>query len=327
MDARPLRGLIVAGALLMGTGLAGVSSITALWQAGLLAGVIALGASLAGSLAGSALVVRAFPVGRERALGLASLGTSAGGALLPPIAAFLIQSSGWRASLAILGASSAALVGLAAWLAIPAEIDRPVARSTARQEPKLSWGAVLRARNFWPITLAMMIVYGSNTALIGHLPALATDHGIPVEKTAWLVSGMALASLAGKLAYAALGNRFDPRTPVWLASAVVAPAMLMMLVSPRYEVLLGVALANGLGTGSLLPAWSALVARCFGAVQFAGVMGLSRLCAYPLIATGGLLAALSKDLTGSYDLVFQGFLAASLLLAGLPLLMRIPERV
>ena len=33
----------------------------------------------------------------------------------------------------------------------------------------------------------MMIVYGSNTALIGHLPALASDHGIPAEKAAWLV--------------------------------------------------------------------------------------------------------------------------------------------
>ena len=96
-----------------------------------------------------------------------------------------------------------------------------------------------------------------------------------------------------RVRYAA--HRFDPRAPLWLASAVVAPAMVMVLVSPRYEVLLGMALANGLGTGSLLPAWSALVARCFGAVQFAGVMGLSRLCAYPLIATGGLLAALSKE--------------------------------
>jgi hypothetical protein len=138
---------------------------------------------------------------------------------------------------------------------------------------------------------------------------------------------MAIASLGGKLAYAAAGDRVDARAPIWLACAVLVPALLFLLMSPRYEVLLAMAIANGLGTGSLLPAWSGLIARCFGTARFAAVMGLSRLCAYPLIATGGLLAALSKDLTGSYDLVFQAFLAAALLVAGLPLLMRIPARV
>jgi MFS family permease len=100
-----------------------------------------------------------------------------------------------------------------------------------------------------------------------------------------------------------------------------------VLVAPNFEVLLGMALANGLGTGALLPAWSGLVARCFGPAQFAGVMGLSRLCTYPLLATAGLLAGLSKDLTGSYDLVFEGFLAASLAVLLLPFRIRVPQRV
>jgi MFS family permease len=327
MDARPLRGLIVAGSLLMGAGLAGVSQITALWQAGLLAGAIALGTSLCGSLAGSALVVRAFTEGRQRALGLASLGTSAGGALLPPIAVGLIEAHGWRGALALLGVGSGLLLALTAALAVPMQLDRPAPQDARGAEKGSSWSEVLRSRNFWPITLPMMVIYASNTALIGHLPALASDQGIPAARAALLVPSMALASLAGKLVYAAAADRFDARAPLWLATAVLVPALLLVLIAPRYEFLLAMAVANGLGTGSLLPAWSGLVARCFGTARFAAVMGLSRLCTYPLIATGGLLAGLSKDLTGSYDPVFQGFLAAALLVALLPFRMRIPARV
>jgi MFS family permease len=141
------------------------------------------------------------------------------------------------------------------------------------------------------------------------------------------VSALAAFSLVGKLLYSAFAERFDPRAPIWLAGAVQVPALLLLVLAPRFEVMLATAAASGLGTGSLLPAWSALVARCFGAPHFAGVMGLSRLAAYPLIATGGVLAALSKDLTGSYDLGFQGFLAASFAVIVLPFLMRVPRRV
>jgi cyanate permease len=328
IDARPVRGLMVGGALAMGAAIGAASRALELWQAGVLAGVIALGSSLCGTLAGSALVVRAFAAGRERALGLASVGTSAGGVIMPLLAVPLIGALGWRDALWALGAASGLLLAVVAWLGIPPASDRPVLRDTARDGiAKLSALAVLRARNFWPITLSMMVVYGTNTALIANLPALASDLGVAAGRRAWLVSGLAGASLVGKLIYSAFAHRVDARAPVWLASAAMVPALAALLVLPTFPVMLASSIASGLGTGALLPAWSALVARCFDPAQFAGVMGMSRLCAYPLIAGGGALAAFSKDATGSYDAGFLGFLAASALVGLLPFLMRVPQRV
>jgi MFS family permease len=327
IDVSPLRGLMVAGALAMGAAVAAASQAAELWQAGVLAGAVALGSSLCGSLASSALIVRGFPTGRERALGLASVGTSAGGFVMPLIAVPLIGALGWRDALLALGVVSALLLAIAAWLGIPLGADRPLRRNAARSSPTLSTWAVLRARNFWPITFAAMVVYGTNVALIANVPALAGDLGIPAGQRALLVPALALASLVGKLVYSAVGNRIDPRAPLWLASAVMVPALLLLIVFPHFPVMLAISVASGLGTGALLPAWSALVARCFGEAQFAAVMGLSRLCAYPLIATGGAIAAFSKDATGSYDAGFLGFLAASALVTLLPFLMRVPQRV
>jgi MFS family permease len=327
LDLRPVRGSIASGALLMGAGIAALAQITALWQAALLAGLIALGASLCGSLAASALVVRAIPDRRERALGLASVGTSAGGFVFPLLVVPLIGAFGWRGALAALGSAAALLLGSAAWLGTPREADPPPRGEALRRTGGPSVRGALASRNFWAITLAMMLVYGTNTALIAHLPALAGDSGVSAAQAALLVPALALASLVGKLAYSAVGDRVDARLPIWLAAGALAPALALLLVFPRFEVMLGIAVANGLGTGSLLPAWSGLVARCFGSARFAAVLALSRMCAYPLIAAGGMLAAFSKDVTGSYATGFGGFLVGCLLVAFLPFLMRLPRQV
>lgn len=327
LDTRPVRGSIALGALLTGAGIAGISGIGALWQAALLAGLIALGVSLGGALASSALVVRALPNGRERALGLASVGTSAGGFVFPLLVAPAIDVLGWRGALLVLGAASALLLGAGAWFGVPRALDRPPGRAAARRETEASSLDALRSVDFWAITAAMMLVYGTNTALIGHLPALAADSGLNSARAALLVPALAISSLIGKLGYSAWGDRLDARAPIWLAAGVIAPALALLLAFPRFEVMLGVAVANGLGTGSLLPAWSELVARCFGAVRFAAVLALSRLCSYPLIATGGMIAAYSKDETGSYALAFGGFLVGALAAAFLPFAMRVPPRV
>jgi MFS family permease len=328
IDVRPLRGLMAGGALGLAAALAAASRSLELWHGGVLAGVVALGSVLCGTLAGSALVVRVFPAGRERALGLASVGTSAGGVVMPLLAVPLIAALGWRDALLALGIAAGLLLAAVAWLGIPAGSDRPVLRDAAHGgAAKLSVPAVLLSRNFWPITFSMMVVYGTNTALIANLPGLAGDLGVPAGQRAWLVSGLAAASLVGKLIYSAIGHRFDPRAPIWLAGSTMVATLALLVVVPGFPMMLASSVASGLGTGALLPAWSALVARCFGAAQFAGVMGLTRLCAYPLIAGGGALAALSKDVTGSYDAGFLAFLAASALVVLLPFLMRVPQRV
>jgi MFS family permease len=324
VDARPVRPIMVAGALLLGGSLASLSRIESGGQGGLLIVALAAGAALGGSLPASALVVRAFERDPRRALGLASVGTSAGGFLMPVIASALIVRADWREALLLLGGVSAVLLASSAGLGIPANSDRPPRPDAGRP---FEWQGAMRAWNFWLITGYMTLIYGTNQALIFHLPAFANDAGIPFERAAWLASVLALFSLLGKLVYSAVGNRFDVRAPLWIAGALQAPALLLLIVSPTYPVMLVMAAVNGLGTGAVLPAWSALVARCFDPPSFGRVLGLTRLVAHPLMSISPVLAAWIHGSTGSYQLAFQGFLVAALVVAWLPLLIRVPGRV
>jgi MFS family permease len=252
------------------------------------------------------------------------VGTSAGGFLMPLIAGALIARMGWRDALLCLGALGGLLLASAARFGVPARADLP-AGSAAPQS--FSWRGALRAPNFWLITVYMALIYGTNTALITHLPAFARDTGSAVGWSALIASVFALFSLLGKLVYSAVGDRLDVRAPLWLAGAMQAPALLLLLALPSYPVLLVAAAANGLGTGAVLPAWSALIARCFSGASFGRVLGFSRLFAQPVMSMSAVLAGWAHDATGSYQPAFQGFLAASLVVAVLPLLIRVPQRV
>jgi MFS family permease len=324
VDVRPVRPIMLAGALLLGGTLIALSAVGSARQGGLLFVALGVGAALGGSLPASALVVRAVARDPRRALGLASVGTSLGGFVMPLAASALIARAGWREALFWLGALAAVVLAASAWFAIPARVDRPAPMDAQRP---FHWSTALGERNFWLITAYMTLLYGTNTGLIAHLPAHANDAGIPVERAALLASTLALFSLLGKLVYAAVGDRVDVRAPLWIAGALQAPALLLLLVSPGYAAMLLMAAVNGLATGGVLPAWGALVARCFGAPTFGRVFGLSRLLAHPLLSTSTVLTGWVHASTGSYELAFQGYVAASLVVAAIPFLIRLPERV
>jgi MFS family permease len=324
VDARPVRRIMLAGALLVGGSLAALSTIGAAWQGGLLLLALAAGTALGGSLPASALLVRTLPHSQRLALGLASVGTSAGGFALPPLAAKLIEQSGWRGALLWLGALGAAVLVASAWLGIPERADRAVRVDPARA---FAWRTALGAPSFWLITGYMTLLLGTNVALLAHLPAFARDTGFTANQAAQLASALALSALLGKLVYSAVAERLDVRAPLWLAGVVQAPALALLLAEPSYPVLLATAAINGLGTGAVLPAWSALVARCFDPAAFARVLGLSRLCATPVMSASAVLAGWIHDTTGGYEPAFQVFLASSLVAAALPFLIRVPRRI
>ena len=117
---------------------------------------------------------------------------------------------------------------------------------------------------------------------------------------------------------------FEIRAPLYLAAGVQLATMAVLLTSkPAFELLAAVAVCNGLGTGAVLPAWSALVARCFGTAHFGEVLGWMRPISLPVMNIGLLLAAYVKDTTGSYDIAWQAFAAMALATGLLPLWMQI----
>lgn len=328
VDRFGARPVMLVGAIWLGLGIAAVGAVTALWQIGVLLVLgVAVGSTLAGTLPSNALIARYFARAPGRAMGIASTGTSLGGVLVPPIAAALLVATGWRSAVGVLGILALLSLAPLVWLLAPRDWE-PNARAPGDGSATTIAGgrAAMRDRSFWLLALCVGLIYSTNTALLVHLIPFATDIGFDAQRAALLVSLLAGGSFSGKLLYSAFGHRFEIRAPLYLAASVQLATMALLLTpAPAFESLAAVAVCNGIGTGAVLPAWSALIARCFGTAHFGEVLGWMRPFTLPLMNIGLLLAAGVKDSTGSYSIAWQVFAAMAVAVGLLPLWMRIPS--
>ena len=251
LDRHSIRGIMASGALILSAGFALLAATRTLWQVGLVfALIIGAGATMAGPLPASTLVANWFVAGRGKALGLAALGISFCGLLLPPLAAWLVGEVGWRGACLALGIGIGVVVCPAVLAVV---VSRPEERNLApdgasRNETSLhlttsrgeQWTtiALLQERNFWSIMLAVGLTAGALVAMLTHLVAFATDRGFQPQDAAFVMSVVAGASMAGKLAFGAIMDRIDKRIAFWLMVGIQALGWSILLAEPEYAALL-----------------------------------------------------------------------------------------
>src|SRR6187401_2593850 len=97
------RRLMLAGILMGGVAIVGLSTVTTLWQFYLFYTFSALGYMCAGPLPNQVLTSRWFNKSRGKAMGIAYIGIGVGGMLVPQIAKWLNMRMDWRSSLVVLG--------------------------------------------------------------------------------------------------------------------------------------------------------------------------------------------------------------------------------
>ena len=340
LDRRSIRATMTLGALAMGGGFALMAAAPSLPTLGAcFATLIAFGSLAIGPLSASKLVANWFEATRGRALGVASTGTSAGGAVLPPLAAWAIAAWGWRGALAALGGLVVALLLPAVWLLVRNRPEdrgltldgagthraAPAAAATP-PAPALGLPQLLRQRNFWALGMAVGLVFALLGALLVNLHPYATDLGADAAAGAWLFTLLSVSGIAGKLAFGALADRVSKRLLMAVGMAMLAGFLLLLLTEPDYELLAWACALVGLALGGFLPIWGALIGECWGREAFARVMGLMSPLMSPLVMAAVAVPGFVHDRTGSYALAFQIFLVA-LALAGVALaLLRVPKR-
>ena len=328
VDRWGVRPVMLSGALWLGLGTAAMGATGALWQIGILLVIgMGVGATCAGTIPSNTLVVRRFSPTPARALGIVATGSSLGGVVVPPLAAALLVAVGWRGALAVLGFGAAlTLAPLVGWL-VPGRDSSarlpPLGSPASGKAP--SAANALRVPAFWLIALAIGILYSTNTALLVHVIPFATDLGIETQRAAVLVSLFAAASVAGKLAYSAVGGRFDVRAPLFMAALIQLVSLPALTLAPRFATLACVVVLNGLGTGAVLPTWSALIAACFETERFGEILGWMRLFTLPIMNIGLLFTARVRDVTGVYTLAWLALAATAVLAGLLPLWLRVPS--
>ena len=261
---------------------------------------------------------------RRRGVALALVISSSGlGAVVHPSAMqALVALVGWRGACLAVGAVIAA-VGVPIVLRFVRE--RASGSHARTAAPGHAVGEALRSRLFWTL---IVVVFGSTIAMNGaivHLSALLTDRGVPAAHAALAVSAMGAASLAGRLTTGWLLDRFAA-TRVSFVLLTIA-ALGTFLLSDARSPGMGVFAAGliGFGAGGELDVTPYLLSRYFGLRSLSTLFGFNWTAWGLAGALGPVLLGRAFDSTGSYELVFLQFAAATLAVAALMLTLPAPE--
>lgn len=269
--------------------------------------LLAPGGAALGPVTASTLVSRWFTRKRGFALGIVSVAASAGGLVVVPIMAALIDAGGWRYAMASLALVASAAILSLVWILLPADSTRSIEKGNAMPLPAPS-GSLFLQRDFWLIAFAVGSVMAVNGALLSCLIAYATDRGLSLAQGTVLMSAISGAALIGKLVLGALSDRIDSR---WLFLVVVVLNLCLfsvLIVMPPYPFLLAAVICLGPAVGGTIPLWAMIVGRRFGTLALGRAMGLMSSVMLPLNLLGLHVVGSAFDSSGSYIPAFELFL-------------------
>lgn len=343
LDQGLTRALMVTGTAIAGLGLIVLSRATELWQMAVVyCGVVAVGGALFGMGPSQALVANWFVRRRGLALGFAVAGATVASFVTPPLAAYLIDEIGWRATLACFGAGTLA-IGLPVFhflvVARPEQVGQvpdgdpsPLGMASdtlgtpSLGPAQVETGQLVRDPRLWLLAVGFGLVFTSPIVMILVLVPFAEDLGFSRQNASYFFSAMAPFSLLGKVVFGAAADRIPARPAIWLVVFGNVLAWALLSTDPSYRLLLGIGALYGIGIGAAGPLNGVLVGLCFGRAAFGRASGIGGLASLPLVAGAPALSGYLYDTTGGYHAVFVAQMA--LLLVGGILLsfVRIPKR-
>ena len=312
------RRVLLVGALAMGLGLLLTSRATSLWHAYLGHG-LGVGLGVACSYVPLVAVVGGwFSRRRTLAVGIAVSGIGLGTLLVAPLAADLIDRTGWRDAYLVLAAvSTAALVGCALLVrAAPGATSGEAAPLLPR----------LRTPTYVRLYVAGLLLSVVLFVPFVHLPAYAASRGAGDVAAATLVGVIGAASIAGRLALGAAAARTGVLRTYQGCFVLMSGSFLLWLGEPGYLRLAVFAVLLGVGYGGFVALGPALVAELFGLRGLGGLLGVLYTSAAVGSAVGPPAAGAVIGSTGAYLPVVVAALALGTLATAVVLTVRPPDR-
>jgi MFS family permease len=333
LDHYPIKRMMLIGAVSLSVAFALLSRVTAIWQYYLVLGTfLAFGMAMMGGFASAKLVANWFQARRGTALGVAGVGISLAGLVMPLVAAWLVSEFGWRGGFLFNALGTLAVVVPVVALFVvdrPEDVGlrpdgaapHPEASDTVGAEVSWNTRRILASRNFWVISFPFAMGFTSLSAILIHLVPHATDIGIPLSQAAFLVSLAGGVGALGKLVLGRLVDLVEPRLAVWASFGTQLAGVLIIMQDPGYAGLVAGAAIFGFGMGGVVTLQAAVTGLAFGRLSFGEAMGLMRPVQFLIQPIGVPLAGWIFDTTGSYDAAWQIFcgvyIAAGLLIAAL----------
>ena len=327
VDRHGPRSVIPLGALAMGLGfaLASRTNNLAMYYAAYV--IIGAGSAGMGIVPCSAIVSNWFWRRRGVVVGIMAAGMGAGGLVMAPIVAHLLDSLGWRTAYLAMGVI---ICVVAIPLALALVRTRPadmglypdgdpdetewlrVSASKHVEGQSLSLRQASKSAAIWLIGISFFVSGFSNTgALHAPVPFLA-DIGFPTATAAAALGTLGLGSALGKVFFGWLCDRVPPKRASALGLGLQLGGVLVLLSirSDSPDALIwAYALLLGFGVGSWLPTMSTLVSSTFGLASYGSVFGVIAFLESAGTAIGPLFAGIMFDATGTYYHSFVIFAA------------------
>ncbi len=310
--------VIVFGSIVYAAGLASMAVSLDAYSFTMTAGLlVGMGQAGAGQAIAMGAVARLVPEERRTwALGIATMGGSAGIVVTIPIAQYVLNQFGWSDGYVVLALLPLLLIMVAYVLAGKSQGPTigAVAEMTARQAIRCAFGH----RSF-VLLVTGFFVCGYHVAFIGtHMPAYVSDIGLSAETGAAALTLMGAVNILGAYLAGVLGSRMHRAKLLSYIYIGRAITIAWLMIGPPEDWSIYIfSIAMGLFWLSVVPIPASLVASMFGTQYMSMLFGFVFVGHQVGSFTGVYLGGYLFDVLGSYDIVWWGGAALGLVAAAI----------
>ena len=315
------RRLMLAGILMGGIALVGLSTVTTLWQFYLFYVFNAMAYMCAGPLPNQVLTARWFNKSRGKAMGFAYLGIGIGGMLVPQIARWLNLEFGWNTALMILGIMTVVISFPMAWTV--KENPELAAKETASEEHRAPLNKIVKGWPFYLLVIGSMCSIGAVSGTNQNLKLFfSLDLNYSQGEAANILSLVLFSSVIGRLLMGWLADRFPKKYIMILIYTLVAASIPLLYFASTPGVIYLFAFIFGVGLGGDYMIIPLMAAELFGVRIMGRVMGLVLTADGIAEAFAPMFVGWLHDRSGSYA---NGFAALIFLaVAGIIAILMLP---
>jgi len=244
---------------------------------------------------------------RGVAIGIASCGNYAAGAVWPPIVQHFITTDGWRATHVGVGVFCVvSMIPLILMMRRPSPVETvapgaaPVRRDTLGLKPNTLQALLAIAGVACCVAMSMPQV---------HIVAYCADLGYGVARGAEMLSLMLGLGLIARVLSGTIADRIGGLAALLIGSVMQAFALLLYLGFNGLTSLYVVSAIFGLFQGGIIPMYAVIVREYFSPQEAGTRVGIALMFALFGMALGGWMSGAIFDLAGSYRAAFaNGFL-------------------
>jgi len=292
---------------------------------------LSLGLSFASGVVTMTAVAGWFQKRRSLAMGILTAGFGASGILVPAVVWF-VDKFDWRGALVAFGIGGLVLcLPLSLLVKKPPEELNPSPPTTENRSQEGAGNPrkgqvreILKNRNFWLLSLAVMFGGLAGLAITVHQIPYMVSIGITRQTAGFLVVVLAIANTAGRMVFGWLGDTLDKKVCFIISTVIKALGVLAFAFSTQVAQFIPTLIVMGIGFGGLIPLRPILQIEYFGMRSFAVIQGLlmAALTIGTIIATP--FAGWIYDTLGSYRLAF--IIMGVITLAAIPLIMALSNK-